>query len=368
MPKNIDDRPLLVKEWAKSIGIKKAVRSNKRFELQLQQIALPKEYRDSLAMKKSKSGTISLLSKTFQIGKHSFLPAIKSVKLTNNLLKKFETKNETLGLYARHLGLNQFPKKLSKDLAVKQRFYLNEKEILKKELVVPTTVFNPEDRFVFSDTSFPWSTCGRVDTAAGSGSGVMIGPRHFMTASHVVNWGPNNSAGWIKFTPLKFDTSEPFGSAFASVIYSWNQANGSDGLNRTEGAFDYVVCVLDRRLGELTGWMGSRAYDPAWQGGNYWGHIGYPGDLGSGNRPIFVGYQSFNDRNSASLNGRNSLEIRHKLDVIPGQSGGPHFGWWSGEPWPRVVGIQSGQTATFNTCGGGDPLPEIINYARNVNP
>ena len=77
-----------------------------------------------------------------------------------------------------------------------------------------------------------------------------------MTASHVINWGPNNTAGWVKFTPLQFDTSEPFGIAWATRIYWWQQVNGGDGISSNEAAFDYVVCVLDRRLGDVTGWMG----------------------------------------------------------------------------------------------------------------
>ena len=42
---------------------------------------------------------------------------------------------------------------------------------------------------------------------------------------------------------------------------------------------DYVVLVLDRRMGDTCGWMGSRTYSDSWDGGSYWRHIGYPGDL-----------------------------------------------------------------------------------------
>lgn len=191
-------------------------------------------------------------------------------------------------------------------------------------------------------------------------------------ASHVIVWKPNNTAGWVKFTPLKFDSSEPFGHAYATLIYSWNKADGSDGLNLTEGAFDYVVCVLDSAMGDATGWMGSRSYDTGWDGGNYWGHVGYPQDLAGGARPAFIGYQSFIGESSASIGSESSYRIRHEIDVIPGQSGGPYFGWWNGEAWPRVVGTQSGQnlggTGGDNTCGGGNPLSDLINYARNASP
>jgi len=130
--------------------------------------------------------------------------------------------------------------------------------------------------------------------------------------------------------------------------------------------------VLDSPMGNLTGWMGSRGYDSGWDGGDYWGHIGYPADLAGAARPVFIGYQSFIDQTSASVNGHDSYRIRHEIDVFPGQSGGPYFGWWSGEPWPRVVGIQSGQNlggpGGDNTCGGGNPLSDLINFARTAEP
>ena len=62
----------------------------------------------------------------------------------------------------------------------------------------------------------------------------------------------------------------------------------------------------------------------------------------------------------------------HRNDYWPGQSGGPAFGWWDGEPWPRVVGIYSavngGGPGGPNANGGGNPLPDLINHARGVAP
>ena len=50
------------------------------------------------------------------------------------------------------------------------------------------TIFDTDDRYLFQDTGFPWRTTGKVRTAGGWGSGTTIGPRHVLTASHVVNW------------------------------------------------------------------------------------------------------------------------------------------------------------------------------------
>lgn len=232
-------------------------------------------------------------------------------------------------------------------------------------------MFVPDGRTVFADTSFPWSTCGRVAKAGGWASGVMVGPRHLLTASHVVNWQPNNTAGWMTFTPMQFDTSTPFGSANVSQIYWWKQADNSDGIDEEECAFDYVVCELDRRLGDLTGWVGSRVYSTSWDGTASWGHVGYPQDISGGLRPTYI-TGPIDSEFTRSLSGRSSFGLKHRIDAVGGQSGGPYLGWWDGEDWPRVVATQSAENwdgpGGPNTAGGGGPLPELISYAITQAP
>jgi V8-like Glu-specific endopeptidase len=366
-------KPILVQNWAKSIKARRAAKSSKPLVLQMQEFALPKDYRKSASCEiDRRTGIVQVSVRTRTVGQHFFPPNTKTVRFRAKSRGSVEMATHTTGFIPDHLGLSSSPKKLAKALRVRQRFGIDVTKLRGEDLSEPSAIFGNDDRFVFSDTSFPWCTCGKVETEAGWGSGVMIGPRHLMTASHVVVWKPNNTAGWVKFTPLKFDNSEPFGHAFAQTTYWWNKADASDGLNVTEGAFDYVVCVLDSYLGNITGWMGSRGYDTGWDGGSYWGHVGYPQDLSGGTRPCFIGYQDFLGEQSASVSGESSYRIQHEIDVIPGQSGGPYFGWWAGESWPRVVGIQSGINlggiGGDNTCGGGNPLSDLINFARNDMP
>lgn len=227
-----------------------------------------------------------------------------------------------------------------------------------------TTVFAPENRLVFNDTSYPWSACGRVDTPGGFGSGVMVGPRHVLTVSHVIQWLSNGSAGWVRFRPMFFDGSAPFGEAWGTRVYYKSKVSGPT-IDWFEGQYDYVCVVLNRSIGNLTGWMGARGYTDSWDGGRYWSHVGYPGDLTSGNRPTFEG--------SLSLDGSfwqfDSHEaMSHRGDVWPGQSGGPFFGWWSGDVGPRAVAVQSSQNSSENNASGGQDLVDLIIKARNENP
>jgi V8-like Glu-specific endopeptidase len=240
------------------------------------------------------------------------------------------------------------------------------------DLGEPSTVFPPDTRSVIYDTAYPWRTCGRVGVPGGWGSGVMIGRRHMMTASHVVPWLAGGGSDWMTFTPMQYDTSTPFGSAYATRVYYWERANPADGIDSNEAAFDYVVVVLSTALGDSTGWMGSRAYSSNWNGQVLWAHIGYPSDIGSGVRPVYTTNGVMDSTVSETTAGRNSFRIMHRNDVKTGQSGGPYFGWWSGEDFPRMIGSQSAENWGFaggpNAAGGGDALPQLIIYATGVEP
>jgi V8-like Glu-specific endopeptidase len=364
--------PLPGTKWASALGRRPARRARRDLVLRMQEFALPTQYRRGARVTVDKRrGTLLVSVRTRVVGRHFFPPDIPAVALPKRR-RSLEMSVDTGGIVPAHLGISPSPARLARALRVRPRFPSLARGQRRRDLSDPSAIFGADDRYVFSDTSFPWCTCGKVETEAGWGSGVMIGPRHVMTASHVIVWKPNNTAGWVKFTPLKFDSNEPFGHAFAVQTYFWNKADGSDGLNLTEGAFDYVVCVLDSRMGDVTGWMGWRGYDTSWDNGDYWGHVGYPQDVSGGTRPAFIGWQRFLGEDSASLGGRSSFRIRHEIDVIPGQSGGPYFGVWPGEPWPRVVGIQSGVNLSGpggdNTSAGGNPLSELIDFARTDMP
>jgi V8-like Glu-specific endopeptidase len=360
------DRPIAFESWQSSIKAVKARRSKERIGVRVASFEMARNVSYSLEFNQQRADVIAWANR---VGQHRFPPQPDVIDV-RRLIESTPVEAEFEGFRPSHLALRPLPEQLPTELyrAPAWRRAPGEQD----DSGEPTTIFAPDTRYVFADTSFPWCTCGRVDTPGGSGSGVLIGPRHIMTASHVINWGPNNTAGWVKFTPLLFDTSEPFGSAFATRIYWWQQVNAADQIQSNEAAFDYVVCVLDQRLGDITGWMGSRGYSTDWDGGAFWAHVGYPSDLGSGSRPVFHGNGVMDNTVTESSGGRDSFRIMHQNDVIPGQSGGPYFGWWEDEPWPRVIASQSaenwGTAGGPNAAGGGNPLPELINHARTVEP
>jgi len=226
------------------------------------------------------------------------------------------------------------------------------------------TVFGADDRYIFEDHTYPYSTVGRVSTSAGSCSGTLVGPQHLLTASHCIVWNADGTTGWLKFEASSYDTFN-LGVAWATRVYHYRQVVGPT-VGDAEIAFDFVVVVLDTRLGEALGWMGSKTYSAAWNGGAYWANIGYPTDLGGSTQPVFQNGCAVTDTASQSFESWTSLQLFSLCDIIPGQSGSALYGYW--DSIPHVVAVTSAEDSASNYFGGGELLPTLINQARTEMP
>jgi len=257
-----------------------------------------------------------------------------------------------------HLPLNPLKPQMDKEL--RRPAFFNPSATLKKGQHLATTIFPPDQRYVFSDTSFPWCTTGRVDTGGGWGSGALVGPRHLLCASHMMTWNPDNTVNQVTFTPSYFDGNAPFGNSGIIHWYAYRKVVGPT-VTDDDIEEDYVVLVLEQRLGDLCGWMGTRGYDDGWDGLTVWSHIGYPGDLTGGARPTFQGSIPIDSTSGSS----SDEDLWHRADIWPGQSGGPFFAWFGSEPWPRACGVQSAQNPFTNSAGGGYYVSNLVNQARS---
>jgi len=252
------DEPITFDEWPSVIHEVKAKRTKRKFELAIAGTLTSTNLVKGARLSRTKV-RVNVLVKTNQIGQRFFPPSVKTIGLDMKKLRSRKLNERRSSPFKPdHLAMRPLPKRLPKKLEVRRGWVRPEGQ--EDNLGEPSTIFAPDTRYEFSDTSYPWCTCGRVEKAGGYGSGVLVGPRHMVTASHVINWLPNNTAGWVKFTPLQFDTSEPFGFAYAIRTYFWQRVDSSDGISSNEAAFDYVVCVLDRSFEKTNGWMGYRAY------------------------------------------------------------------------------------------------------------
>tara|TARA_R110000823_G_C15895181_1_gene496363 strand:- start:202 stop:1179 length:978 start_codon:yes stop_codon:yes gene_type:complete len=221
----------------------------------------------------------------------------------------------------------------------------------------PLTMFSPEDRRIYNDLSYPWGTICRVVTAAGAGSGVIVGPRHVVTASHVVDWS-GNSGGTVE---VHRSGATVRASTAITNIWYYTKVTGTVGWFEQDE--DYAVLVTSQRIGDLFGWMGTRTYNSAWDNEPYWWNIGYPGSIGSGIRPTFQRNARL-DEPWYDLGPARSMSTR--ADLTPGNSGGPMFGFWSNGPY--VVAVASSESASENWCAGGSWLTNLVSHARAQNP
>lgn len=296
------------------------------------------------------------------LGERTFARGLESVQLEERIpIDELDKYAEYLqGYVPEHLAIDPLPQKLARPV---RRIYRQLDDALRYN----TTVFGIDNRTVFQDTSYPWSAFGRCETNLGPFSGVMIGPRHILTCNHGIDWTPppGYAADWLKFTPSYYNGNEPFGSTYATHIY-WIKKDNNDGFsNGDEDQYDYVVLVLNDRLGDYTGWLGARRYTDDWDGLEAWWHIGYPSDLTSMERPV---YQSWFDMDGDNSQSDEHQAIYHLADVWPGQSGGPMFGFWAGDVGPRAVAVQSWQNSSTNGASGGGDLVDLVIRARTDFP
>ena len=376
-------RPLYPEEAIERIGQREALVDAKDvkvdFNILVGAYGEPKIELDSVALKggdvqgpnddkRAKGYELRLSIANAALGTHVLPPQVKVREFDHHedIRKAQRRFPEFDGYLPDHLPMRVMPKRLPERLKVPRRIQVEGAIADKSERPhMATTIFGTDDRYTFNDTAFPWCTVGKVETPGGSASGAMVGPRHVLTCSHAIQWNADGSAGWVKFTPSYFDGSAPFGVAWGTWIYWEGQKVYGPSISRSEGQHDYVCVVLNNRIGDLTGWMGSRSWSDDWDGDAYWSHIGYPGDLAGGQRPS---YQSGIALDGSFWDREVHTRIFHQGDVWPGQSGGPFFAWWAGESWPRVVADQSGQNSDENSASGGAHMVNCIVRARNDFP
>jgi outer membrane protein OmpA-like peptidoglycan-associated protein/V8-like Glu-specific endopeptidase len=357
--------PLKPQEVPRAIPARPARKDASRMPIEVP-VALPAGA--SVRVLPPRAGIGPYLQITGALGKR-YLPPPVSVKafapLPRARLKELQKQAKALpGSAPDHLALTPIPSALPNELK-RARFYDPSARADRANGVFrATTVFPPEDRKVFHDVKYPWSTIGLIETPSGTCSGAMVGPRHVLTCSHGVNWTATG-AGWIKFTPAYFDGGvPPFGSAHGIKIYHHKKVTGTT-LSRDDSQYDYVVVVLASRLGDASGFMGARSWSDSWDNQPYWWHAGYPFDLTAMRRPTF---QSGIPLDGSFWDREVHTRIFHKGDVFKGQSGGPFFAWWSGEFYPSVVAVQSGENSSENVASGGADMIGLIESARRDFP
>lgn len=209
--------------------------------------------------------------------------------------------------------------------------------------------------------AYPWRCFGKVFTGGdagwdGGGSGVLVGPNLMMTASHVWPWGKRGR--WMLFSP-GFRDGRQHPDSFVTRVRGVRVTGESD-----PSGYDYVICQLQKPLGEMLGWLGSQWWSrESHYYGNRWTSVGYPSWFFSGMRPAAELDIAIVDIDSDDP----GLELETTFNTAAG-------GGWSGGPlWGvvnddfRVIGIKSGWEVDVYDPGrgvfaGGKLMVELIKH------
>lgn len=208
-------------------------------------------------------------------------------------------------------------------------------------------IYGSDDRHVYYPQGYPWQCIGKVDIYPSAeaenptkwGTGVLIGDRIVLTAGHVAADISNPHDWKMRFTAAMYNGSSIVGPGAVSYV------SDSQWFGDSVSGHDIGLLRLYEPLGTSLGYFGAKTYDSSWNNGNYWILSGYPYDIANDISPSRqFGIAVLDEDSDLEL----GAELEHHGDTASGDSGGPFFAFWKGDPIPYAVGTTSGH----ETIGG----------------
>ncbi|HZK04759.1 MAG TPA: trypsin-like peptidase domain-containing protein [Actinomycetaceae bacterium] len=241
---------------------------------------------------------------------------------------------------------------------------MRERAGLQRELEV---LHSPDGRTRIVDTTLvPWRWVCHLDITyldpgeryaekKQAGTGVLIGPRHVLTAAHnLLSDDGRLKTQSIRVTPGRNGSRKPFGTIDAA---SWKTHPRWVQKGKSNRDFDYALITLDDSIGTrkfsalqnrpLGYWS-----DPKWGAGSALGGLavaqldgitvnvaGYAGDKPAGTLWSGKGTaKRATEVAGGKLRNRERV-VMHDVDTGKGQSGGPMWVWYSKSGRRNLVGV-----------------------------
>lgn len=204
-------------------------------------------------------------------------------------------------------------------------------------------VIGDDNREESTNTMFPYSAVAYLEVNDNkgftTGTAFMVNDNIAITAAHCVK-GRNN----ITIFPGYSKGSAPFGGAYVTAYITDNRYNPNIWTSnldlRNIDIHDWAILILDRNIGNKTGWLGTSA-----EISKITGFVSYPGDKFKNGFPVQI-YSPGKVLDWIYL--LNKIYFIH--DMMPGSSGGP------------IMGInKDGDYYAFGICS----YHEIHNYSHN---
>jgi V8-like Glu-specific endopeptidase len=231
-----------------------------------------------------------------------------------------------------------------------------ERDVLSREvknLWVEREIIGRDDRTKVADTTvapFEW-ICHLAlrlpnENARTVGTGALIGPRHVLTAAHLLAVLSKGRANWtIGVTPGRHGKKKPFGEG---TVSRW-RINPRWADTRV-AADDYALLTLKKPFAAIGSWSPLTATSDADVDGRAVLVAGYPTDKKD---------EQWCSLGTAKIDAKDPRRLRHDADTKGGTSGAPI---WTGEgAKARIVGVHSKPLVVVR---GGKSVPTANAAAR----
>lgn len=235
---------------------------------------------------------------------------------------------------------------------------------LRSRIVGPT-----DDRVLWNNINFPYAAMGRVWWSVGAYcTATLIGSRLISIARHCTPSG-GESWGSARFQPDYWEGSERLGGAWVTTIFFY--PNNWDNLDQCSSCWmqdDWVIMLLDTRLGDSLGYLGVKPIDLSTQLNKaMFFNFGYPYDIGGGEHSYRQEGITVQNANDCSTTAPGPLVT--DTDASPGQSGSPLWLLESGQRYQYGVLSCGSEGLDGQTIfGGGSTFVSTVVSLRQSYP